>query len=639
MSKTAMAGSRIGSWRHRRLGLTFPIVLACLKKQKLTLVLLLVASLLLGVVPTIKAEIEAGVIEQVNECFRNGPDRCDPDETLTRFDRSRDEAGLPEKITYWAFSGISAVSALVAFFIVAAAAMALQWGSYILSTRIDREIFASMRDAAFRSSLSADTHEIESLTNAPGQFSSAIQQGALATAALYTGLIRSGQDVFAIVTVLILLATISPIFAAFCLVMVLAQIGIGIVQARHLKRRRERFDRSRNALLATTDDILGKREIIAAYEQQSRYAAMIDETSRRFARETSRINILESLYQNLSAILTDYGRILVLFAAVAISFWFGRESVGSVGDAYFFASVYIRLLGPSSNLVRRYEDARRSRDTSRQFLLILESGRQEPDSDNSAIGAEWVPGEAIGFLDVTFRYPTGKSLVLNHCSFTVPALRTTLLLGPSGCGKSTIARILLGFWRHDEGRISVGGHDIREFRSTRLRSRMSYVAQGDHIVDATVRENLLWVEQGKTRADEDLKAALHKVGLTHPDTLDWLARDLSLGQQQRLSVARMMLDRSEVVIMDEPVAGVDLDTLTHVSGPLRQLLSSGKHTVLMVSHRLSFASLAHHVVLMSADGRIIEEGSPEFLMQSQTQFRRLFEVARSELISDRDPAL
>ena len=90
---------------------------------------------------------------------------------------------------------------------------------------------------------------------------------------------------------------------------------------------------------------------------------------------------------NLSNVLTDYGRILVLFAAVAISFWFGRESVGSVGDAYFFAAVYVRLLTPSSNLVRRYEDARRSRDTSRQFLLILESGRhtsaESPDPARS----------------------------------------------------------------------------------------------------------------------------------------------------------------------------------------------------------------------------------------------------------------
>jgi ATP-binding cassette, subfamily C, bacterial CydC len=623
--------------------LTLPIVLGCLRSQKLTLVFLLIASVFLGIVPALKSEIEASVLDQISRCIREPEVSCSPSAQLERFrERSASaEGGIVEQISIWAFSGMTAATALGAFFIVAAAAALLQWGSYTFSSGISAEIFTSLRNRALRNSLATDTHQIESVTNAPGQFSNAIQQGAASVTEMYTDLIRSGQDIFAIGTVLILLAAGNPWFALFCLTMVLIQIGLSLLQARQLRSRREAFDRNRNALLASTDDILSKREIIAAYEQQDRYAGRIHSESQEFAKQTRRMNIIESLYNNISALITDYGRILVLFGAVGIYYFFDRDKLSSVGDAYFFVSIYARLLAPATNLVNRYEQYRRSRDTSRRFLRILgaEGSGELPATVDPQLHASWSAGSFIRFDHVAFQYPASTRRVLDGCSFIVPARRTTLLLGPSGCGKSTIARILLGFWRHDKGNIHIGGADIRAFSSVELRERMSYVAQGDYIVDETVRENLLWVGEEGGIADGDLRYALEKVGLGQADILEKCARDLSLGQQQRLSIARMMLDHSEIVIMDEPMAGVDLTTLGHVLPPLRTLLTSREHTVLIISHRLSFAALADHVVLMDKFGTVVEEGAPQELKATGGTFSQLFGAAQSELIAPDDAAL
>src|SRR5262249_11802688 len=113
-----------------------------------------------------------------------------------------------------------------------------------------------------------------------------------------------------------------------------------------------------------------------------------------------------------------------------------------------------------------------------------------------------------------------------------------------------------------------------------------------------------------------------------------LARDLSGGEPQRLSFARMMLDQSDIVILDEPFAGVDIFTMRDLHPVLGRIMTAGKRTIVMFSHRLAFADFARHVVVFGENGQIAEEGSPSELLKKNGEFAKLCSEARAQLTVD-----
>ncbi len=198
---------------------------------------------------------------------------------------------------------------------------------------------------------------------------------------------------------------------------------------------------------------------------------------------------------------------------------------------------------------------------------------------------------------------------------------------------STIAKLLLKFWPVQDGAIKIGGTNINNLSPLSVRSHMSYVSQGDFIVDETVKENLIWGYQNEEIDDQMLLEIIQKVGVESPqyeNVLEAPAKRFSLGQQQRLSVARMMLDKSEIVIMDEPLAGVDVFTVRDLMPIIEQLLRNAKNTVLMISHRLSFASFADNIVIMDAKGKVVERGKPKDLLEARGIFYELYNASINE---------
>ncbi|HET6854673.1 MAG TPA: ABC transporter ATP-binding protein, partial [Pyrinomonadaceae bacterium] len=405
-------------------------------------------------------------------------------------------------------------------------------------------------------------------------------------------------------------------------------------QARRLETKRTKLDGTRNALSARSDDILSKREILLAYEQQDKSVNTLDELTESYAEIGRELSVSEQKYAGLVQLLSDSGRILILLLALALALIFGQSAVGNIGDAFFLISIYVRIFVPASNLLMRYDTMKRSEATSKTFLDVLESAERKTLNANS--GAEWLENRDIKFSEVSFRYrPEDQRDVLHRCTFTVPAGKTTLLLGPSGSGKTTIARLLLKFWPLSSGSIQVGGREINEYSATQLRAHMSYVSQGDHIVEDTVGDNLSWGLSRNGITPERMREIIKRVAIDTPhgydDILKVPAKELSIGQQQRLSIARMMLDESEIVIMDEPLAGVDVFTIHDLLPHLIRVLRERNDTVIMISHRLAFAGCADHVVILNNLGQVVEEGAPTDLIHRNRVFTSLHKASVAEL--------
>jgi ABC-type multidrug transport system fused ATPase/permease subunit len=611
---------------------TFQIIKPVLQENSSVLFMLAVLGILLGVVPPVKSELESAILRTINQAVMGVGWRYSLD-----IDPPKNYTDWLEGITFFLFGRVPTVSAIFIYFLIALFAFWIELLSRRSRAELTKEIFQRLRGEGLKKGLEVDPYSLPSLPNISGQYAIAIQQGASNLSNTYSILLEAGETIFSLTTTIILIITRSWIFAICCLLFVGLQVFVSWLEATRLFNKREKLDKSRNDLLARTDDILSKREIILAFEQQNNYKEELDVAASNYAQIEKELDIAEKFYQRFSLLITDFGRIAILFVALLVVYRFGSSQIKNIGDAYFLVSIYVRIFVPASNLLGYYESIKRSEATSKTFFDVLSASQP---TNSCKIISKPLGENAIRFENVFFSYTSSSKegkWILKDCSFHVPANKTTLILGKSGSGKTTIARILLGFWPITSGSVSINGPISKDLDSVSVRKLMSYVSQGDHIVEDTVGKNLSWgYSKGDNKISEDeMLNALYKVGLiqdrNNKDFLSMSAKKLSMGQQQRLSIARMMLDESDIVIIDEPLAGVDVFTFRELLKPFVSELQDKQHTVLMISHRLAFSGYVDHVVILGDEGAIVEEGDPRILLKTHgSTFSKLYEAAVSE---------
>lgn len=236
----------------------------------------------------------------------------------------------------------------------------------------------------------------------------------------------------------------------------------------------------------------------------------------------------------------------------------------------------------------------------------------------------------IVFEHVGFSYDEKE--VLNDVSFTAKEGEVTALVGPSGSGKSTCARLTARLWDVTKGVIRVGGIDISTVDPEVLLRDYSMVFQDVVLFDDTVMENIRLGRRGAT--DEEVWAAakaancdefVERLPQGYDTPIGENGAKLSGGERQRISIARALLKDAPIVLLDEATASLDVENETKVQGALSRLLA-GK-TVLVIAHRMRTVEAADRIVVL-ADGRVAEEGSPAKLMENNGLYRRMVELQR-----------
>ncbi len=608
--------------------------------HKGALIALVILGGLMGLVPTLKTTLESSVFNKVQEVLESGVSRPFAvvlHEPLPASDP--DAKGLVERVSVLLVRQSDFVEGVALYVVLAVAGVLLGIVNKRVRTSITQELFTRLRGAALQRALIVGGSGEGSMPNPSALQAAGIHLGVTNVVNTYGFVIEAAQEVFSLATALLLIIGKSSKFAAALLACAVLQASLSILQAKRLKAKREAFDSKRNELVARSDDILAKREIVLAFDQGKKYTQKLDKLGADFAVLDRKLDVAKEAFERLRDLTFDLGRLSVLGIALLLAVGWGDDSIRTIGGAYFLIAIYARLITPTMSLFSRYDDFKESEATSATYLKLLED--PWPAAAVEASGVRQLvpePRPGIVFQDVTFSYPGDKSgAVLKGCTFEVPHNKTTLIMGPSGCGKSTVARILLGFQRVDTGRVLIDGQDIRGIPVDKLRERMSYVSQGDHVIDDTVRENLSWAWSEKPISDAQMLDALLRVGLDQGQdgsTLNRQARELSVGEQQRLSFARMLLDESEILILDEPLTGVDAFTLRDITPRLEEILGSGR-TVLMIAHRLAFVRYADHVVVLATEeGKkgqrrqtvVAQQGRAEDLFREEGVFRELYEA-------------
>ena len=234
----------------------------------------------------------------------------------------------------------------------------------------------------------------------------------------------------------------------------------------------------------------------------------------------------------------------------------------------------------------------------------------------------------ISFRSVNFGYDSRR--VLQDVSFDIPEKTSTAIVGPSGSGKTTICNLIARFYDVDEGSISVGGHDVREFTCDSLLENISMVFQNVYLFHDTVRNNICF---GKPDATEEemiqaaKKACCHDFITALPKGYDTVIGEgggsLSGGEKQRISIARAMLKDAPIIILDEATASVDPEN-EHLIQAAISRLTSGK-TIITIAHRLATVTNADQILVVD-EGRIAQRGTHDELMEQEGRYRSFIEA-------------
>jgi ATP-binding cassette, subfamily B, bacterial len=253
-----------------------------------------------------------------------------------------------------------------------------------------------------------------------------------------------------------------------------------------------------------------------------------------------------------------------------------------------------------------------------------------------------IDGE-VAFEHVTFVYPGSTEPALRDVSFTAHPGQTVALVGMSGSGKSTVASLLPRFFDPTEGRILVDGRDVRDVTLASLRRQIGVVFDEPVLFSATIAENIAFGYPDASRDDVERAARVagaHDFVLALPEGYDTRVGEqglsLSGGQRQRLALARALLARPRILILDDPLSSVDVRTEAEIEANLRSLLAG--RTTFLIAHRASTVAMADRVILLE-DGRIVAEGDHHELLANDPAYRRVLaaELDLAELAETGEP--
>lgn len=377
--------------------------------------------------------------------------------------------------------------------------------------------------------------------------------------------------------------------------------------ARDRARRVRKASSAMNSLLH--DNISGMRQI-KAYAMEQEEHGRFNRASDALRQATLRVMRVWSVYRPSMSFLNGVGPIIVLWAG-AHGVMEGRINLG---DLTAFLLVLKFFYDPIEALHQLNQMIVAGRAAGERVFEILDSEEEADMAEGRTL--ERIEGQ-VRFENVGFSYSAATPTV-HGISIEAQPGQTIALVGPTGAGKSTLINLLTRFYEYDEGRITIDGAPVHELNKSWLRKNIGYVTQESFLFNGTVRENLAI---GKRDATEDeMWAALASANADAfvrrlPKLLDTHVGErgvkLSVGEKQRVSIARALLRNPPILLLDEATASVDTETERQIQEALDHLMA--KRTSFVIAHRLSTVRHADRIHVLE-HGKIVESGTHEELI-------------------------
>ncbi|MFH1632604.1 MAG: ABC transporter ATP-binding protein [Chloroflexota bacterium] len=321
--------------------------------------------------------------------------------------------------------------------------------------------------------------------------------------------------------------------------------------------------------------------------------------------------------------------LLISSFALASIIWYGGYQVQigslSIGGIQAFVSYVVFMIWPIQEMARVYAEMQRAIASAERIFSLIDAVPDIADQPG-AIDPGTIQGDII-FDQVDFYYEDAEP-VLENFSLHVKRGETIALVGPTGGGKTTIVNLLCRFFEPRGGTICIGGRDYKELSLHAIQSRIGMVLQTPHLFSGTIRENIRYGKLGAS--DEEIEAAAKLAGAHdfivniekgYEDEVGEGGNLLSVGQKQLISLARAVLRKPELFIMDEATSSVDTLTEDLIQKGMENLMEG--RTSFVIAHRLSTVKRADRIIVIEA-GKIAEMGSHAELLRQRGHYYKLY---------------
>ena len=377
---------------------------------------------------------------------------------------------------------------------------------------------------------------------------------------------------------------------------------------------------------AFIDEAIGNLKVVKAYTHEDENAEVFREKNEEFRKCALRAVFFASTPNPVTRFINSivYAGVALTGALICIS-TAGTAlafTVGSLSSCLFYTNQYTKPFNEITEVLAEFQNSLAC--AARIFALTAE---EEQPSDEGCADLGRAKGD-VALQDVSFSYRPDQELIRDF-NVSVTAGHRVAIVGPTGCGKTTIINLLMRFYDVDGGSVSVDGQDVRNITRASLRKNYGMVLQETWLKRATVRENLC---MGKPDCTEEEMIAAAKAVHAHGfikrlpkgyDTVIGGEGSLSEGQKQLLCVARVMICRPPMLILDEATSNIDTRTEKLVQDAFAKLMEG--RTCFIVAHRLSTIQNADVILVMNA-GRIVEQGTHEQLLKKGGFYAQLYQA-------------
>jgi len=416
------------------------------------------------------------------------------------------------------------------------------------------------------------------------------------------------STLFMILAYCVIMFTMNVKMALLAAVFVPVIVGYSIVFYHHVSGKYRQTDEAEGALSSVVQENLTGVRVVRAFGREKLELEKFREKNNRYT------NLWLNLGDWLSGFWTlgDMMSIIQVFSIVVLGVHMCVDGEITLGIYLAFVNYTRQLTFPVRRLGRTISEMSKAGVSIDRLLYILES--EEEKATENPVDAD-VRGE-ICFDNVSFAYE--ETSVLKDVSFSIPGGKTLGVFGETGSGKSTIALLLARLYDPQQGRITIGGVDVKDMDLGVLRRSVGVVLQEPFLFSRTLKENIAITRDDTTMDDVEraardacLDASVGEFVNGYDTIVGERGVTLSGGQKQRTAIARTLLSGAPVMVFDDALSAVDAKTDEAIRSRLRE--AAGRSTLVLIAHRVATLMQSDHIIVLE-NGRIIESGTPEELL-------------------------